>query len=589
MPHLTSLYYAFSASLFALLVIERVAYACCYLSIRLIFGDYGKQSRSHHLLSSMLECVGDHFHIRKYSYDQQAYFILAHNSVANSSNNNLKGYASMQLVGALFTFASAIGSAVASSFTATISALSGYILWAVGASLIFAMLYVVQENHTEVLVDAVKQWNSGYGPLVHKLVFVPLQVIDVMFSSIVPLYNGFVWLIRQLIQDVLLDSLVQNVPSIKAFGTAAGSLSKHMAMELPPYISSMASSCQYSVQGDRCYDPGNNRTLDLVTSMAHVRNMSVAVAKIAISMCASASAPVNIGFFPLMDINFAKGVHNIANAFLYAVFQLPSVTAQRCINHGRLNQSSSLSSVDILMCLPDLNPPINMLVAGIRNMGVMVDNWLDVFSIIAQVSLSIGGKGLDCQATAKSLTPAYYSKQLFDGASASDDEPTRLGIANRPKIVVGLTSGLYAVTDGVHAQYFNHYDSVDSQTSPYAWPIEVDTRFGIAAVTFREGTGAEERDAAGDTTTTMMGCRYDIPMYVYVCMYSKHKKINTHTKNPQVHGQQRATAHTHPVRFRVPGISLHPTAEQRNRQRGQQLFLLIILVGNDIRHIAGCV
>jgi hypothetical protein len=148
------------------------------------------------------------------------------------------------------------------------------------------------------------------------------------------------------------------------------------------------------------------------------------------------------------------------------------------------------------MCLPDFNQPINMLVAGVRNLGILVDNWLDVSSIIALRSLSISDDQTDCESKAKSLTPAFYSRQLFDGADGS---------ANREKIVVGLTDGLYAVTDGVHAQYFNHYDSVETVASPYVWPIEIDTRYGVAAVTYR--AGSEERDGMGDTTTTMLGCQ----------------------------------------------------------------------------------
>lgn len=242
--------------------------------------------------------------------------------------------------------------------------------------------------------------------------------------------------------------------------------------------------------------------------------MAQAVSTIVISVCASASGPVNIALFPLMDINLAKGLHNIVNSILYTVMQLPSLTAQRCVNHGVSNPkfptSAGSGGAGLLMCLPDMNPPVNMLVAGLRNLGVMIDNWLDVSSIIAQRSLGItaGRQDLDCKSTAKSLTPAYYSKELFDGKAGDYD--TQLKIANRAKIVVGLTDGLYAVTDGVHAQYFNHYDSVDSQTSPYAWPIEIDTRFGVAAVTFRAGSGAEERDGTGETTTTMMGCRSEM-------------------------------------------------------------------------------
>ena len=35
----------------------------------------------------------------------------------------------------------------------------------------------------------------------------------------------------------------------------------------------------------------------------------------------------------------------------------------------------------------------------------------------------------------------------------------------------------------------------------------MDTRYGVAAVTYRAGSGSEDRDGLGDTTTTMLGCR----------------------------------------------------------------------------------
>ncbi len=326
------------------------------------------------------------------------------------------------------------------------------------------------------------------------------QVLDVMFSSIVPLYNAVVWLLRLLLNDVVIDSLISNVPSIKEFGIALGSLCKHSALEISPYLTSMATTCNYARDGDFCYEAGNNRVIDIITIMADVRRMTAAVSKILISVCASGSAPLNILLFPFMDINFAKALHNIVNAALYTVFQLPSVTAQRCMNHG-LGKKNAESGGAILLCMPDFNQPINMLVAGLRNLGIMVDNWIDVSSVIAQRSLGLGSADeTDCESKAMSLTPAFYSRQLFDAAGDGSGN-------NRQKIVVGLTQGLYAVTDGVHAQYFNHYDSVESIASPNVWPIEIDTSFGVAAVTYRSGSGSEERDGMGDTTTTMLGCR----------------------------------------------------------------------------------
>ena len=71
---------------------------------------------------------------------------------------------------------------------------------------------------------------------------------------------------------------------------------------------------------------------------------------------------------------------------------------------------------------------------------------------------------------AKSLAPAIYSRQLISSNT-------------RPKIVVGLTYWLYAVTDSLHAQYFKHFDSVELVASSNVWPIKIDTRFRVAAVT----------------------------------------------------------------------------------------------------------
>ena len=220
-----------------------------------------------------------------------------------------------------------------------------------------------------------------------------------MFSSIVPLYDASVWIIQFLFNDVILDALVRNVPSIHAFGEAFAGLCKHLAFEIPPYITAMASTCDYAKDGDLCYEPGNNRVIDLITVMASVRIMAASITKIVLSVCASGAAGADILMFPLMDINLAKGLHNIFNVIFNTVFQLPAVTALRCVNHCIDPRTKGFKPAggSILMCLPDFNAPINMLVAGIRNLGVLGDNWLDVSSIIAQRSLGLLDDQLDCK------------------------------------------------------------------------------------------------------------------------------------------------------------------------------------------------
>ena len=171
-----------------------------------------------------------------------------------------------------------------------------------------------------------------------------------MFSSIVPLYYAFVWNVQILFNNVILDVLIRNVPSIHAFGEAFAGLCKHLAFEIPPYITAMASTCDYAKDGDLCYEPGNNRVIDLITVMASVRIMAASITKIVLSVCASGAAGANILMFPLMDINLAKGIHNIFNAIFYTVFQLPAVTALRCGRGFRVPSSPGRSGSGRLRC-----------------------------------------------------------------------------------------------------------------------------------------------------------------------------------------------------------------------------------------------
>lgn len=393
-------------------------------------------------------------------------------------DDGLKGYASTQLVGAGYTFLSSLLSGVVSSLVSLASTLSSYIFWVVAAFGVFAALFMLQEHYPTLLIGMVDGWNDKFGPVIYRLFFFPLQIGNILFTSVVPVYNGIIWLLKLLFHNVILKAAFTNSESIVTMGRCTADLVKHVFIQFPPYFQTVVSPCPHPVM-DSCYEPGiGNRTLNFITPMKDVRKIAAAFLTIFINACGNGAGLADIILFPLLDINLAKAVHNILNAVLYTVLQLPSVTVQRCLNNNR----------DLIMCLPDFEPPFNMLVAGTRNLGIMLDNWLDVSSIIVEKSFGLDPEA-ECEVQAKLLSPASYSRDVFG--------------SNRT-IVVGLTPGLYAVTDGLHVQYFNHYDGVDSMVTPNAWPIPIDVRYGVAAVTYT----TEQRDGStGDTTTTMMGCR----------------------------------------------------------------------------------
>lgn len=505
---------AFGIALLSSIVVERVVRAVSLLIARTIWGTSNilhgcRQEPMRTLLHELdLARQGNHTGPVEPPEDEilAYWFDLAAGRTTIYSSSPLQGYASVQLVGAWSTFLSTIATSASSMVVSALASLWSYVLWAAAITLIFTLLFIAQESYSEVFISAVDQWNSGYGPVMNKLFVIPLQVADVLFSAIIPLYNAVFWIIKLILNNVLLDSLILNTPNLRDFGLALGKLCRHVALEVPSYTKSLVVPCDYSREGDFCYDAGNSRVFDVITAMQHVRTMMSSVSRVLMGACLSASGPINIALFPFMDINFAKGLHNIINAAMYTVFQIPVVTIQRCRNHGPSGAVGRVTSPtasygspgsSLLLCMPDFNQPINMLVQGLRDMGIMADNWLDVSSIILQRSMgwmsAEEAEMLDCERSALATSPAFYSKALFDDGS------------NRHKIVVGLTDSTYAVTDGRHVQYFNHYDSVESVLAPSIWPFDIDTRYGVAAVAY--GNQADDRDGMGNPTTTMMGCR----------------------------------------------------------------------------------
>jgi hypothetical protein len=116
--------------------------------------------------------------------------------------------------------------------------------------------------------------------------------------------------------------------------------------------------------------------MDFITPMLDVRSIALGARGFARGMCAGATGPLDVLLYPLLDINTAKAVHNLLNALLYTLIQVPSVTVQRCANNNR----------DLVMCLPDFEPPMNMAIAGLRSLGQALDNWANVASVVVQVS-----------------------------------------------------------------------------------------------------------------------------------------------------------------------------------------------------------
>lgn len=335
LPALYAANASFCASLCALLVLERFLNALAVLLASLILGRSGRFGVS-----------------------------------------DVKAYASIQMIGAGASFLTSITSAVSSAVIATIPSLLAYLFWGVSISLLFAGLYVVQEYYPGILIALVDYWNQSLGGYIHAAVVVPLRVFDVAFGAVVPAYNFGVWVSTQFVNNALVPNAIRNSGELLSLAESTADLFRDTFVSGSDYLGTFAYGCQEPVT-DACYDPGR-RVMDLITPMRDLRNMTLAARGFAKGMCSGATGPLDVVLYPLLDINTAKGVHNLLNAVLYTLIHIPSVTVQRCAHQNR----------DLVMCLPDFEPPINMAVAGLRSLGQAADNWLNVASIVVQVTLT---------------------------------------------------------------------------------------------------------------------------------------------------------------------------------------------------------
>lgn len=169
--------------------------------------------------------------------------------------------------------------------------------------------------------------------------------------------------------------------------------------------------------------------LDLLSPMASIRQVVVWVAMWLRGMCVVVAPAIDIITYPFMDINFAEGVHFIGNSFLYLTFHVPAMTFDRCLAYK--NEGA-------VMCIPDFEPVFAMLTAGIRSMGLCVDNWLDVMVLIVEAAL--GRPGPACTSLPDLLKDFDFKRNLF-GTNAT--------------VIVGMTELMFARTDGWGVQYFS--------------------------------------------------------------------------------------------------------------------------------------
>ena len=151
-----------------------------------------------------------------------------------SDGSSLKGYASTQLVGSGYAFLSSVGSGLVSGFVGLVSSLSTYTVWVFLALLVFGGLFLLQEHYGSLLLGLVDSWNETFGPVVYQVLLIPLQLGNILFTSVIPVYNGILWLAKLLFHNVIIKSAMDNAGTVVEIGKSVADMIKHLFVQVVP-------------------------------------------------------------------------------------------------------------------------------------------------------------------------------------------------------------------------------------------------------------------------------------------------------------------------------------------------------------------
>ena len=343
-------------------------------------------------------------------------------------------------VGSLVQSLIATVGAIISAFLRLFSFSFRSIVWWIVVLFLWGFLYACGQYSAEAMLAFQYAYNTQIGGGLRLAFSLPLQIMQLLWDGIIPIYNLSCYLATTVPTRVLLENALRNWQDLQQsmlnlslfFAKLSASTFTFVRMLLSPPTS---------------FDP-NLRLLDLVTPLAYFRlAVSYLLAWLG-QTCAVATSLLDVLFYPFLDINFGLGAHSLINSVL-TLLQVPAVTIQRC----RAGSS-------VVYCLPDFEPVFELAVNGVRSLGQLADNWLDVTSLIIQSVLT-------------NTNPACTGWTV---ANFGEDQAL---FGNNATTIVGVDTGLFAKTDGWSIAL---YSRTGMRSFIAAFPFAARIAYGIGVV-----------------------------------------------------------------------------------------------------------
>jgi hypothetical protein len=308
--------------------------------------------------------------------------------------------------------------------------------------MLWGLAYICARHSAIALTGFQTAYNSDVGGAFRMALVLPMQLLQLLWDGLVPVYNLLIYCIKTIPTRILLENVLRNLSDFENAMLNLGRFVQSLTISLIDYVDLILTPPD-------SFDP-NLRLLDLVTPLAYWRLVVSYLLSWLGDVCSVASSLGDLAAYPFLDINFGLGMHHTINAVLTLLIQTPAVTIQRC-NAGGGN---------VVYCLPDFEPAIELAVNGVRSFGLMFDNWLDVATIIVQAVLT-------------NTSPACSGWMAVDFLSKGGL------MGDNATVIVGVDANHFAKTDGWNIEV---HSRTSVQSFPSAFPAAMNVEYGIAIV-----------------------------------------------------------------------------------------------------------
>ena len=425
-----------------------------------------------------------------------------------TNRSDTKKLADNTVVGSVFSSTLTIFTMPIQAASVFLQLIFSNIYFFIAICLVAGTVIIINDNASLFMVNFVNVYNSGLGQVVNSLIQ-QLSIVDLVFRSVVPLYNGLVWFVTRWVWHVFypfinsesgyLPTLIENLTMLcGSFAISLQTWITHIIACVSGSGGQITSTLSSNVTvpfvpaAVQCYGNANYLMLDLMTPSTYFVQIVKTIKQILLNTCMPAGLIMEIGAYPFLDYNTYKMVHSTINFILNLFVGLPVSTYQRC-QYGKSSPQFSVVEQNV-MCTPDFSVSHAMLVTVYRSAGKMIDNW---FNVILALSQNV-------------FSGANYKCVSYSPFTRINDNATSIFLTGPDGIkTVGVTSQMIAVTDGNSTGYHHLSEKKYTEWAVGNWPFAVNPRYGIASIRYGE---TFDGDQHGELRTGLFGCNcYDVP------------------------------------------------------------------------------